>query len=163
MKKICIWFLTGVMMFSITACGSSSETTDSSKDVPEVKVETQVDTDALVETDTTVVEETEAITEEEIETTSQEEASDNIDPEFKKTMDGYEAFFDEYCEFMKKYSESDDTTSMLADYSSYLASYADVTAKLNDIDEDELSEAELLYYTEVNARITEKLAEVAQY
>ena len=45
-------------------------------------------------------------------------------------MDSYEAFFDEYVEFMKKYKDSDDPTSMLADYADYMAKYADAMEKL---------------------------------
>lgn len=101
---------------------------------------------------------TEATTEE---TTSQADTS-GIRPEFKEAMDSYEKFFDEYCTFMKKYKESNDASSMLADYTKYMAQYADTMAKLDAIDEKELSTEEAVYYTEVSARITSKLAEVAQ-
>lgn len=96
----------------------------------------------------------------ETETPAQE--SDDIDPEFKEAMDSYEAFFDEYCEFMEKYSETDDTTGMLADYADYMTKYAEMMEKMNAIDQDELSTAETAYYVEVTTRITQKLAEVAQ-
>lgn len=101
---------------------------------------------------------TEATTEE---TTSQADTS-GIRPEFKEAMDSYEKFFDEYCTFMKKYKESNDASSMLADYTKYMAQYADTMAKLDAIDEKELSTEEAVYYAEVSARITSKLAEVAQ-
>lgn len=84
-----------------------------------------------------------------------------VDPKFKETMDSYEAFFDEYVEFMKKYSESNDVMSMLTDYTNYLSKYADVMKKLNSIDKSKLSAADAAYYTEVSARISKKLLEVA--
>lgn len=86
-------------------------------------------------------------------------SSTDIRPEFKEAMDSYEAFFDEYCEFMKKYNESDDTTSLLADYASYMVKYTDTMQKMNNISEDELTDAEVAYYTEVSARISAKLIE----
>lgn len=102
-------------------------------------------------------------------TTSEEselsvETSDNgeISPEFKEAMDNYEEFFDEYCEFMKKYTNSDDATSMLTDYADYMAKYAETMEKMEAINQDELSTAEVAYYAEVSARISQKLLEVAQ-
>lgn len=86
-------------------------------------------------------------------------SSTDIRPEFKEAMDSYEAFFDEYCEFMKKYNESDDTTSLLVDYASYMVKYTDTMQKMNNISEDELTDAEVAYYTEVSARISAKLIE----
>lgn len=86
----------------------------------------------------------------------------DIRPEFKEAMDSYEAFFDEYCDFMKKYNKSTDTTSMLTDYANYMTKYADTMEKMNAVDQSELSTAELKYYTEVTTRISQKLLEVAQ-
>ncbi len=53
-------------------------------------------------------------------------------------------FFDEYCAFMKKYKESNNASSMLADYTKYMAQYADMMAKLDAVDENELSSEEAL-------------------
>ena len=82
-------------------------------------------------------------------------SSDNVSPEFKATMDSYEEFFNDYVDFMKKYKNSTDITSMASDYADYMTKYSDMMQKLND------STADLAYYNEVNARITKKLAEVA--
>lgn len=86
--------------------------------------------------------------------------ANEVTPEFKEAMDSYEAFFDEYAEFMKKYSESDNPTAMLGDYSSMMTRYAETMEKLDEIDEDSLSAADALYYTEVMARINQKLMSV---
>ena len=77
-------------------------------------------------------------------------------------MDSYEEFFNEYCEFMKKYTNSDDAASMLADYTDYMTKYTETMEKMDTINQDELSTAEVAYYTEVSARISQKLLEVAQ-
>lgn len=128
---------------------------------------TETESAQATETETTEVTET-TVTENSTTTSTDTESSTqtetvvsstDIRPEFKEAMDSYEAFFDEYCEFMKKYNESDDTTSLLADYTSYMVKYTDTMQKMNNISEDELTDAEVAYYTEVSARISAKLIE----
>ena len=46
-------------------------------------------------------------------------SSDNVSPEFKKIMDTYEDFFNDYVDFMKKYNNSTDIVSMATDYAKY--------------------------------------------
>lgn len=82
----------------------------------------------------------------------------NVDPTFKATMDSYEAFFDEYIEFMAMYKNSSSTPELLAQYTDYMSRFNDTMSKLNSLDESNLSEADLSYYVEVNARILQKLA-----
>lgn len=85
-------------------------------------------------------------------------ASGGVTPSFKEYMDSYEAFFDEYIAFMDKYEESTDyTPEMLNDFNTYMERYTDMTTKMNEVDTDELSPADLAYYNEVNARVYEKL------
>lgn len=93
-------------------------------------------------------------------TDSSTEDSDGIDPEFKASMDSYEEFFNEYVDFMKKYNDSDDTSAMLSDYSDFMLKYTETMQKFQEIDTDELNTEEALYYAEVSARITKKLAEI---
>ena len=81
-------------------------------------------------------------------------------PEFKETMDSYEAFFDEYCTFMKKYNSSSNPTSMLSDYMNFMSRYTEAMTKIYEISDDEMNNAELLYYTEVMARINQKLLDI---
>ena len=97
-----------------------------------------------------------------VETELSEVKESGIRSEFKEAMDSYEVFFDEYCAFMKKYSETDNPVSMLGDYADYMTKYTDAITKMSEIESEELSTEELVYYTEVNARITKKLSEVAQ-
>lgn len=95
-------------------------------------------------------------------TTSQKSNSTSgVNADFKATMDSYEEFFNDYVDFMKKYKNSTDITSMASDYADYITKYSDMMQKLNDIKSEDLSTADLAYYNEVNARITKKLAEVA--
>ncbi len=92
---------------------------------------------------------------------SKDKDESEVSPEFKEMMDSYEAFFDEYVEFMKKYQNSNDVAGMMTEYAEYMTKYADYMKKLDDLDEDEMTVAEAAYYTEVNARIMKKLAEIS--
>ncbi len=84
--------------------------------------------------------------------------ADGIRPEFKETMDGYEAFFDEYCTFAKEYA-SGDKASMVAQYGKMTARYYDISKKLDDLDVSQMSSEEEAYYYEVMERINQKLLE----
>lgn len=98
------------------------------------------------------------------ETPEQEAASaGGVTPSFKEAMDSYEAFFDEYIEFLKAYSEAEDSVSMMSEYLAYMSRYTEVMEKLDAIDEEALSEADDLYYTQVMLRISEKMLEAAEY
>ena len=83
-----------------------------------------------------------------------------IRPEFKETMDSYGAFFDTYVSFMTEYANTDDPSAMLIDYLAYLEEYTEMMEQLDAIDETELTTAELLYYSEVMSRISQKLLTV---
>ena len=86
---------------------------------------------------------------------------DDEPADFYELMDSYEAFFDEYVEFMKNLDEDNlSDLSALADYTSMMTRYAGAMEKLDDIDEDELTEEELAYYIDVMARIEKKLLEL---
>ena len=50
---------------------------------------------------------------------------------------------------------------MLSDYVDYMQKYNDFVKKGYDIDEENLSTADALYYAEVNARVAKKLAQVS--
>ena len=77
-------------------------------------------------------------------------------------MDSYEAFFDEYAEFMKKFSQSSSSTELLMDYSNYMMKYADAMDKLQKMNSENLTIEEQKYYIEVMARIEKKLLEASQ-
>ncbi len=102
--------------------------------------------------------ETEIVEQEEIEETY--DLSEGIRPEFEEAMDSYEEFFDEYIEFMQEYNATDDAVDMLEDYTDYMKQYADTMKKMETLGDEEMSTEEALYYAEVTARITEKLASI---
>ncbi len=80
----------------------------------------------------------------------------DIDPAFREMLEGYEAYFDQYIEFMQNYDASD--FSMLSEYSKLMLKYAEWAEKIDDVDEDELTDAEMMLYLEVTSRVTGKLA-----
>lgn len=91
------------------------------------------------------------------------QSSGGVTPEFKAAMDSYEAFFDEYCDFLKAMDDDPSNFTFLMEYAEMMLRYADTMDKLDAIDEDELSDADLAYYIEVMARINKKLIEIAYY
>ena len=94
------------------------------------------------------------------EDTKDDAETDGIRPEFKKAMDSYEKFFDEYVAFMKAYMDSDDPISMMGEYTTMMQQYVETMGELEDIDEDELSSKEAIYYADIMLRINQKLLEV---
>ena len=80
-----------------------------------------------------------------------------VTPEFKAQMDEYEAFFDEYVEFMQKYAASDNPVALMSEYLDIMQKYTKYMEALDAIDESTLSDADALYFAQVNLRIEEKL------
>ena len=76
-------------------------------------------------------------------------------------MDSYEAFIDEYVAFMKKYSDNPNDVGLLADYTKYMSKYADMVEKFDKWESEDLNDAELAYYIDVQTRVNKKLLEVA--
>lgn len=87
--------------------------------------------------------------------------NDAVSPDLKETMDSYEAFMDEYIDFMKRYQETDDTMSLLQDYTDYMAKYSDFMQKVNKLDTSKMSAADSAYYLEVTTRVSKKLLEAS--
>lgn len=88
-------------------------------------------------------------------------AEDGLRPSFKAAMDSYEAFYDDYCDFMRLYDSDASSITLLADYTAMVlkAAYAAETFEAWD---DDLSDAELKYYIDVNYRVTQKLLGLVQ-
>lgn len=85
-----------------------------------------------------------------------------VSPDFKATMDEYEAFFNEYCDFMESYSQNPSDPMLIAEYASMMSQYSDTMAALEAIDESSLSAADSAYYLEVQTRINQRLLEVGE-
>ena len=88
------------------------------------------------------------------------ELIDVVRPEFKEAMDSYEAFYDEYCDVIKKYNENPTDMEILASYTDMLSRATEMTEKFEAWEDDEMNNAELIYYLDVNNRVTQKLLEL---
>lgn len=84
-----------------------------------------------------------------------------IRPEVKEAIDSYEAFVDEYVEFMKKFNSSSNQAQLMMEYLDYISKLADFEKKIDELDDKELTEAETLYYSEVLLRCSQKLLKAA--
>ena len=89
------------------------------------------------------------------------ELVDGMRKDFKDAMDSYEAFMDEYVAFMKKYSDNPSDVGLLADYTKYMSKYADMVEEFDKWESEDLNDAELAYYIDVQARVSKKLLDVA--
>ena len=86
--------------------------------------------------------------------------SDGVTPEFKKMMDDYEAFFDEYVEFMK-HMDSKNSLGAAVDYVQMMDKYNKSMKELEEIKEEDLSKADYAYYLDTMNRINKKLLDVS--
>jgi RNA polymerase subunit RPABC4/transcription elongation factor Spt4 len=91
-----------------------------------------------------------------------EQLVDGMRPSFKEAVDTYEQFFNDYCDFMVRYNDSDDTLGMLSDYLNYIASYVDMMDALDELGDEDMNDAEALYYAAATLRIEQNLLDVAQ-
>ena len=92
------------------------------------------------------------------ETTSVSESA--IRPEFKKAMDAYEEFYDEYCEFLEKYSKNPSDATLIGQYGKMMTKMTEVNAAFEKWNDADMTTAEAAYYLEVNSRVLQKLAKV---
>lgn len=115
--------------------------------------------DTAAEDESTAVD-TYEVESEEAESTDSDD-SGVLSPDFKKTMDDYEAWFDHYCEVMKKYEENPSDLELLSEMTELLSEETAMLDEMENMDQSEMNEAELAYYIEVTARIEKKLLEVA--
>ena len=170
MKKIALVIIAGLIAVSLFNCGKSQPKREEQRKetetaVTDVKQETVQNTEAQKDVEPESEDEQETAPEEQYEEEADEEPEDaleedGISPEFKEAMDSYEAFFDEYVEFMKTYADSDNPTALLMEYAEYMEKYADAMEKLDKLEEEDLTPAEEAYYIAAMARIQQKLLEV---
>lgn len=76
-------------------------------------------------------------------------------------MDSYEAFYTEYCEFLKEYKENPTEPTLVEKYSSMLVKTNEMNEAFDAWNEDSLSNEELEYYLNVNNRVMKTLADTA--
>ena len=90
-----------------------------------------------------------------------EEPEETVNADLKFRLDSYESFLDEYINFLNQYPAAGDTETMLAGASNYTTRYHDIIASLDQMDLSAMSNADLQYYIETNARLTAKFNAIA--
>ena len=85
---------------------------------------------------------------------------DGMRPEFKEAMDSYEAFYDEYCEFMKKYMRNSSDLTLLSEYMDMLSRLEEMDRKFEAWEDGKMNAAEMKYYLEVQERVIQKMLDV---
>ena len=177
---IYLTLLLGIRIGSLASGRNKAEPTTATTEITTtVEEPTTTTTEATTTTTTTVqtTEEDEDDEDDEEETTESEEdeMSDDdirkavedgdyslVSKKFKKQMDDYEAFYDEYIQFMKKYnSGKGDATKMLNDYNKLIKKEKKWLKSMEAIDVDELSTADEAYYLLVTARVEGKLLQLS--
>lgn len=88
---------------------------------------------------------------------SSESAEASAPQDFKETMDAYEAFMNNYVDFMVKYKDSGNVFSMAVDYTKLMGEYSEWAKKIEAIDESALSDEDYAYWIEVQSRVNERL------
>ncbi len=146
MKKILVAIIAIVLVLALFGCGGDK---DAPAEEPEATETVEMESEEAEPAD------------------APEEASDAdsgvLSPEFKRTMDEYEAWFDHYCEVMKKYQDNPSDLELMSEVTDLLSEETTMLEQMEDMDQSEMNSAELAYYIEVTARIEKKLLEVADY
>ncbi len=85
-----------------------------------------------------------------------------VTPSFKEEMDAYEAFYDEYIDFMKKYyiGGTSNLGDMLNDYNKMIEKEMEWADTIDGIDEGTLTPADDAYFLMVSLRIENKLLSI---
>lgn len=149
------------------ASGSSSRSsaTTAAESTTAATTTTEATTTTTEATTTTTAAPDEDTTEETDEEVVESDDADGVDPELKKFLDSYEAYIDEYIDFMKKMNENPDDVMLIAEYGDMLVKYAEFSEAAqiysDKYDNDEMSDADMKYYLEVMARIDKKLIDAS--
>lgn len=158
MKRCLAWLLAVVAVVSLAACGNPKSDLGANDSMSSREPAPIVGT----EESETVSQPTAEVPEPSAEQPATNNAGDEIRKDFKAAMDAYETFMNEYVDFMKKYKKNPSDISLLADYTNYMSRYAEFVKDFEKWETEDMNAAEAAYYLEVQARVSQKLLDVAQ-
>ncbi|MCI8330486.1 MAG: hypothetical protein HFE04_00120 [Bacilli bacterium] len=136
MKKFLVFLVAVAMVFTLTGCGEKE--VDNDKKTPDAPIQEDNNNNAS--------------------------NSEGVNPEVKKFFDDYEAFMNEYIDFVASYKEQNSPVSMLTRYMEFMKSAAEYASKSDEYmnNSDDFTAADTAYMIEMNARIQKRLLELAQ-
>lgn len=94
-------------------------------------------------------------------TSKEENKNTGIGKDFKKAMDSYEAFIDEYIRFMDKYNKNPSDLTLIQEYSNYITKLTEMESNFDKWKYEDLNNEEKKYYLEVETRVAKKLTDAA--
>lgn len=147
---------------SVAVVAEADETTTKAPVVKKETTTAPVQTEEVTVTETEPAPETTAPPDDSLSWEAIQNAVENgdyslVSPEFKQTMDAYEAFCDSYIAFMASYMSGGDVMAMLDEYYAILEQLEEWEEKIDAIDEELLSAADDAYYLLVTLRVTQKM------
>lgn len=84
-----------------------------------------------------------------------------VSADFKEMMDSYEAFFDEYCDFVSQYTKDPTDLTVLTRYTEFANKATEMNEAFEAWGEKDLTTEETAYYLEVSNRVMQKILSVA--
>lgn len=170
MKKKLIWIAVIIVVLAVAGIrgikpdnkkpGDDSENRftmvdENDGNTAESRTQTRAD---VMATEKETEQKTKKVTEKETETKAA--SRKGISKEFKEAMDSYEAFYDEYCKFMKEYNKNPLDYTFQSRYIEMINKSIEMNEKFEAWDEEKMSDEELKYYIDVNSRIQKKLIDL---
>ena len=163
MKKLVALFLLSVLSLSLVACGDDiisafNDYAVSSETVVVENEDVSTDVDDIESSEVTPIET--SVASENTEVVVDDGLQNGMRPEFKEAMDNYEAFYDEYCAFMKKYNENPTDMGLLTEYLGMVERLGEMDEAFRVWDDGTLNNVELEYYLEVTNRVLQKMTDL---
>ena len=160
-KKLLLIILAGLVILALLGCGGDKDTSSGDETATEPETEAVTEDETEAESEAEPGEEAQSAEGSAEESAEESKDSGLLSPEFKKTMDDYEAWFDHYCDVMEKYEQDPSDMELLSEMTDLISEEEKMLEQMEAMDESEMNDAELAYYIEVTARIEKKLLEVA--
>lgn len=91
--------------------------------------------------------------------TSSNNGASSSNSNWRQVISEYEAWVNDYVDFMKKYNNSSNKSAMLSDYSRLLSEMTEWTQKVEGI-QDEMTTSDMNEYLQMLTRINQKLSEL---
>lgn len=90
-------------------------------------------------------------------------ADTSASSDYRAMVDEWEAFMNEYCDFMETYnSDSSNVVSMALDYADMMSQYGEWAEKMSAVDDSTLTPEDVQYYVDAQTRINARLLEFGQ-